>query len=176
MDSETPSVHPEAGSPTYWLTRFMILRLLGVIYAVAFLVAINQIVPLIGAHGLLPVDMFLKQSEPMRWGQIVAYGLCAPAVGILAMAFRYCAFNRVLDRFYTFVYSSGRLCQCAAAGCIVVFIYVDSACRARLVWLWLGNTAYRNRVPCHFPLPAAGYAPVPAASAAYAYYRFVPMA
>jgi len=30
--------------PTYWLTRFVILRLLGVIYAIAFLVAINQIV------------------------------------------------------------------------------------------------------------------------------------
>lgn len=47
--------------PTYWLTRFVILRLLGVIYAVAFLVAINQIVPLIGSNGLLPVDIYLKQ-------------------------------------------------------------------------------------------------------------------
>src|SRR3954468_10050644 len=47
--------------PSYWLTRFVILRLLGAIYAIAFLVAINQIVPLIGADGLLPVDMFLKQ-------------------------------------------------------------------------------------------------------------------
>jgi hypothetical protein len=41
--------------PTYWLTRFLILRLLGAIYAVAFLAAINQIVPLIGANGLLPI-------------------------------------------------------------------------------------------------------------------------
>ena len=46
-------------TPTYWLTRFMILRLLGVIYAVAFLVAINQIIPLIGSDGLLPVDIYL---------------------------------------------------------------------------------------------------------------------
>lgn len=61
MEIENQSVHPGTGEPTYWLTRFMILRLLGVIYAVAFLVVINQIVPLIGAHGLLPVDMFLKQ-------------------------------------------------------------------------------------------------------------------
>ena len=50
-----------ATTPTYWLTRFVILRLLGAIYAIAFLVAINQIVPLIGSDGLLPVDMFLKQ-------------------------------------------------------------------------------------------------------------------
>ena len=47
--------------PTYWLTRFVILRLLGAIYAVAFLVAINQIVPLIGANGLLPVGIFLQR-------------------------------------------------------------------------------------------------------------------
>lgn len=47
--------------PSYWLTRFVMLRLLGLIYAVAFLVAINQIVPLIGANGLLPVGLFLKQ-------------------------------------------------------------------------------------------------------------------
>lgn len=46
---------------SYWLTRFVILRLLGIIYAVAFLVAINQIVPLIGAHGLLPVQIYLNQ-------------------------------------------------------------------------------------------------------------------
>lgn len=37
----------------------MILRLLGVIYAVAFLVAINQILPLIGSKGLLPVGLFI---------------------------------------------------------------------------------------------------------------------
>jgi hypothetical protein len=48
------------GPPTYWLTRFVILRLLGAIYAVAFLVAINQIVPLIGENGLLPVGIYLK--------------------------------------------------------------------------------------------------------------------
>ena len=47
--------------PTYWLTRFVILRLLGAIYAVAFLVAINQIIPLIGTNGLLPADLFLER-------------------------------------------------------------------------------------------------------------------
>jgi hypothetical protein len=47
--------------PTYWLTRFLILRLLGGIYAVAFLAAINQIVPLIGENGLLPAGTILKR-------------------------------------------------------------------------------------------------------------------
>ena len=46
--------------PTYWLTRFVILRLLGMMYAIAFLVAINQMVPLIGAHGLLPAALYLE--------------------------------------------------------------------------------------------------------------------
>lgn len=37
----------------------MILRLLGFVYAVAFLAAARQIVPLIGSHGLLPLNLFL---------------------------------------------------------------------------------------------------------------------
>ena len=44
---------------SYWLTRFVILRLLGFVYAVAFLIAANQLVPLIGEHGLTPASDFL---------------------------------------------------------------------------------------------------------------------
>jgi hypothetical protein len=62
IDNEPQSVPRAPGArPAYWLTRFLILRLLGAIYAVAFLVAINQIVPLIGADGLLPVGLFLDR-------------------------------------------------------------------------------------------------------------------
>ena len=43
----------------YRLTRFVILRLLGFIYAIAFLVAANQLVPLIGARGLTPAWQYL---------------------------------------------------------------------------------------------------------------------
>jgi len=46
--------------PTYWLSRFVLLRVLGFVYAVAFLVLINQVLPLIGSHGLLPVGAFLE--------------------------------------------------------------------------------------------------------------------
>ncbi len=48
------------GRSTYWITRFMILRLLGIVYAIAFLAAINQIIPLIGADGLTPLTIYLK--------------------------------------------------------------------------------------------------------------------
>jgi len=49
--------------PTYWLTRFIILRLLGAVYAIGFLVAANQIVPLIGSDGLLPIGLFLDRIQ-----------------------------------------------------------------------------------------------------------------
>lgn len=55
-DGPTPALQPRS---TYWLTRFFILRLLGFVYAVAFLVAARQLVPLIGSDGLLPVARFL---------------------------------------------------------------------------------------------------------------------
>jgi hypothetical protein len=48
---------------SYWLTRFVILRLLGFVYAVAFLVAAQQLVPLIGAHGLTPATHFLNTIQ-----------------------------------------------------------------------------------------------------------------
>jgi len=48
-----------AGGNSYRLTRFVILRLLGFVYAIAFLVAAQQLVPLIGEHGLTPANHFL---------------------------------------------------------------------------------------------------------------------
>lgn len=53
--------------PTYWLTRFVILRLLGTVYAIAFLVAINQVLPLIGSGGLTPVGNYLNYLV-RAWG------------------------------------------------------------------------------------------------------------
>lgn len=44
---------------SYWLTRFVLLRLLGFVYGVAFLVAAQQIVPLIGGHGVTPATLYL---------------------------------------------------------------------------------------------------------------------
>ncbi len=49
-----------AAGNSYWLTRFVILRLLGFVYAVAFLVAAEQLVPLIGSRGLTPAWQFLS--------------------------------------------------------------------------------------------------------------------
>ena len=62
MDNDAPSnLFTERKQPTYWITRFLILRLLGAVYAIAFVVAINQIIPLIGEHGLIPLNIFLRR-------------------------------------------------------------------------------------------------------------------
>ncbi len=50
-----------ATPPSYWLTRFAILRLLGFVYFIAFLSLAQQVLPLIGHDGLLPADSFLMQ-------------------------------------------------------------------------------------------------------------------
>jgi len=59
---------------SYWLTRFVILRLLGFVYAIAFLIAAQQLVPLIGEHGLTPASHFLTSIQ----GQ-----LGSPSAGML---------------------------------------------------------------------------------------------
>src|SRR5213595_3304899 len=52
-----------AAGNSYWLTRFVILRLLGFVYAVAFLVAAQQLVSLIGGQGLTPANHFLESVQ-----------------------------------------------------------------------------------------------------------------
>src|SRR5690242_17533746 len=45
---------------TYWYSRFLFERALALAYLVAFLVAANQFVPLLGEHGLEPVPRFVS--------------------------------------------------------------------------------------------------------------------
>lgn len=45
------------------LIRFVLLRLLALVYLVAFLVAALQAVPLLGEHGLLPIPAFLERVQ-----------------------------------------------------------------------------------------------------------------
>ena len=46
---------------SYWLTRFVFLRLLGFVCAAAFLSLLVQMDPLIGSSGLLPACKFLDR-------------------------------------------------------------------------------------------------------------------
>ena len=43
----------------YWLTRFVFLRILGIVYIFGFLSLAHQVVPLVGSNGLLPADNYL---------------------------------------------------------------------------------------------------------------------
>jgi len=48
-----------AGARGDWLTRFVVLRLLGLVYLMAFLTLVNQGPALLGPRGLLPVNGYL---------------------------------------------------------------------------------------------------------------------
>ena len=46
---------------TYWLSRILLQRGLGLVYLIAFVCALNQFRPLLGERGLLPVPAFVQQ-------------------------------------------------------------------------------------------------------------------
>jgi hypothetical protein len=61
---------PQPANPAaYRLTRFVFLRGLGLVYSVAFLCAVNQVLPLVGEHGLLPVSRFLAELQASGGGR-----------------------------------------------------------------------------------------------------------
>ena len=60
---ETLGRHWRGEGASHWLTRFLILRLLGVVYFVAYLVLAQQIVPLVGSRGLTPIATFHAQAS-----------------------------------------------------------------------------------------------------------------
>jgi hypothetical protein len=58
---------------TYWLTRFVILRWLGLVYLIAFYVAARQLVPLVGAEGLTPAPLFLDRVRDFYGSSSAAF-------------------------------------------------------------------------------------------------------
>ena len=73
MEQGSNDITVTVGRKTYWLTRFLILRLLGINYVVAFLVAINQIIPLIGKNGLLPLGLFVERVSDSLGSHIAGF-------------------------------------------------------------------------------------------------------
>jgi len=59
--------------PSYWLTRFVILRLVGIVYFFAFLSLAVQVLPLIGSNGLLPADLFLQRATSYFGSRLDAF-------------------------------------------------------------------------------------------------------
>ncbi len=52
-----------ADSPTFHLSRWLFLRLLGSIYLIAFLSLAWQITGLVGENGILPTNEYLEQVK-----------------------------------------------------------------------------------------------------------------
>lgn len=50
-------------SGDYWWTRLLFQRSLGVCYLIGFVCALNQFRPLLGEHGLLPVQLFIREAS-----------------------------------------------------------------------------------------------------------------
>lgn len=69
---------------SYWLGRFIIQRGLGVIYFIAFLVALNQFRALLGENGLQPVPRFLKRISFSRAPSIFHWHYSDSFFGIIA--------------------------------------------------------------------------------------------
>ena len=56
----------------YWYSRWLFERGLAVIYLIAFLVAVNQFIPLAGERGLLPAARFVREV-PFRYSPSLFY-------------------------------------------------------------------------------------------------------
>src|SRR5438046_10160827 len=51
------------GQPTYVLSRWLFLRLLGLVYLIAFVSLAPQVTGLVGEHGILPAAAFLERAR-----------------------------------------------------------------------------------------------------------------
>src|SRR2546423_12097310 len=60
----------------FWLSRLCFQRSLGGIYLIAFLIAANQFIPLLGARGLQPVRLFVRHI-PFRRAPSLFYINCS---------------------------------------------------------------------------------------------------
>ena len=68
IDITEPWATRRIEAPTYLLSRWLFLRLLGVVYLVAFLSLVTQVTGLVGEHGLLPVGTFLSRAHGIYGG------------------------------------------------------------------------------------------------------------
>jgi len=77
------------GLPGYWLSRWLFERCLAVIFLIAFVVTLNQFVPLVGERGLLPAVRMVREV-PLRYVPGIFYWFPADR------AFRVCAWIGVV--------------------------------------------------------------------------------
>src|SRR5437870_425710 len=86
IDVTEPWATRRIEAPTYVLSRWLFLRLLGVVYLVAFLSLVPQVTGLVGEHGLLPARPFLDRAFAIyggatRSGALARVGTVVPPHG-----------------------------------------------------------------------------------------------
>src|SRR2546423_1859469 len=72
-DNAPTARETSTAGPTYVLSRWLFLRLLGVVYLIAFVSLALQVTGLIGEHGILPATTFLDRTRALYGG--AAYSL-----------------------------------------------------------------------------------------------------
>jgi len=110
---------------SYWLTRFLILRLLGFVYAVAFLVAAQQLVPLVGERGLTPATHF--SSGDSITTRLARGRGNANAESVLARHFR----SRLID-FFLIGFCLSLVVLAGYANAIILAVCGSSTCRSSI--------------------------------------------
>ena len=129
------------GSPApskYWLTRFIFLRFLGGMYFIAFLILVNQGLPLIGENGLLPAKNLIDILGP-RYETIFAAFLKIPD-SVLVSSVRQDAGYMRLGRNHTILCGFNWVCQCSNTSYPLVSLHVLPSHRSDLVRIRLGDS------------------------------------
>src|SRR5256885_9651456 len=72
-DNAPTARETSTAGPTYVLSRWLFLRLLGVVYLIAFVSLALQVTGLVGEHGILPATTFLERTRALYGG--AAYSL-----------------------------------------------------------------------------------------------------
>ena len=114
--------NPETG-PSYWVARFLIVRLLGVVYFIGFLTVIDQALPLLGSDGLTPAADYLGRIETTLGSRSAGF-----------VQFPSIFWFRDSDRFLVRVALLG-----AGASLLVVFGYANAI---TLTFLWFLYMSY----------------------------------
>jgi predicted DCC family thiol-disulfide oxidoreductase YuxK len=107
--------------PDYYLTRWIFLRLLGVIYLIAFVSLWTQIIGLIGHNGIIPVDQYMSAAKQ----QCDAQGIGLERYHILPTL---CWLNSS-DGFLQF--------QCGAGVFLAIVVMIGISPAPALALLWL---------------------------------------
>jgi predicted DCC family thiol-disulfide oxidoreductase YuxK len=107
--------------PEYYVTRGVFLRLIGVIYLIAFVSLWTQIIGLIGHNGIIPADQYMSAAKQ----QCDAQGIGLERYHILPTL---CWLNSS-DGFLQF--------QCGAGVCLAIVVIIGIAPAPALALLWL---------------------------------------